>query len=92
MPYPSRLHNRLGETTFSLKPMGLNMEGDMTDYYGLMVLFLLLPVVVQIIIPLLMLVGFGLIYLLRTVFAKRTIMNTAKFDPDNLMELQSSRS
>lgn len=72
--------------------MGLNMEGDMTDYSGLMVLFLLLPVVVQIIIPLLMLVGFGLIYLLRTVLAKRTIMNTAKFDADDLMELQSSRS
>jgi hypothetical protein len=52
----------------------------MTEYSGLMVFFLFLPVVMQIIIPLLMLVGSGLGYVLRTVFVKRTVMNAAKVD------------
>jgi hypothetical protein len=37
------------------------MEGVMTDFSELMATFLMLPVLIQIIIPLLMLVVFGLI-------------------------------
>jgi hypothetical protein len=46
----------------------------MTNYPELVVFLLLLPVVIQIIIPLLMLVGFSLGYAVRTVFGwKRSV-------------------
>lgn len=44
------------------------MEGAMTDYSELVIYFFMIPVAIQIIIPLLMLIGFGLMRAVRTVF------------------------
>ncbi len=43
----------------------------MTDFSELMVFFLMLPVLIQIIIPLLMLVGFGLIHAISSVVGRQ---------------------
>ncbi len=43
-------------------------EGVMTDYSTLVVVFLMLPVLVQIFLPLLLLVGHGLIRMIKVVF------------------------
>ena len=58
-----RIQHLIGQVRFLLvqKITNSDMEGVMTDFSELMVLFLMLPVFIQIIIPLLMLVGFGLI-------------------------------
>jgi hypothetical protein len=61
-----------------------NMEDDMLEYSGFIVLFLLIPVVAQIVIPLLLLVGYGLRYVSRAVFAKQTDMG----DTGNLLTSQ----
>ncbi len=44
------------------------MEDVMTNYTELVVFLLMLPVVIQIIIPLLMLAGYSLGYIIKTVF------------------------
>lgn len=51
------------------------MEADMNDYSSIIVLLLLLPAVAQIVIPLLLLVGYGLRNALRALFAKQTEVN-----------------
>lgn len=47
------------------------MEGVMTDFSELMATFLMLPVLIQIIIPLIMLVGFGLIRIVGSVVGRK---------------------
>ncbi len=50
----------------------------MTDYSVFVVFFMMLPVTIQIIIPLLMLAGFGLVCFVTTVFRKRIITGGLK--------------
>jgi len=52
----------------------------MTHYPELVVFLLMLPVVIQIIIPLLMLLGFSLVCAVRTVFGWKRIVDGVKGD------------
>ena len=63
----------------------------MNNYSEFFVLLLLLPVVIQIIVPLLMLLGWGFLRLVRTVFSRKKIVGTVKNDLDLPDELQLSR-
>lgn len=74
------------------KPTNVDMEGGLTDSSGLMVLFLLLPVVMQKIAPLLMLIGYGLVSVVRIVFGGQKVVTAARGGAGILMESQSNRS
>ena len=52
----------------------------MTDYSELVIFFLFLPVVIQILIPLLILIGFGLLYAVRTVVGLLKVVAGAQDD------------
>jgi hypothetical protein len=67
------------------------MEDVMNNYSEIFVLFLILPVVMQIIVPLLMLVGWGFLCLLRTVFRRKKIVEDTRHDVDLSEELRLSR-
>jgi len=68
------------------------MEDVMANYSEIFVLFLMLPVVIQIIVPLLMLLVWGFLCLLRTVFRRKKIVDAIKHDVDLSEKLQFSRS
>ena len=51
----------------------LELEDVIVEYSEILVVFLMLPVLVQILLPLLLLVGFGLIFMARSVFVGRTL-------------------
>lgn len=61
------------------------MEGVMTDFSELMVIFLMLPVFIQIIIPFLMLVGFGVIRAVGSVVGRQE-SDQAKHDNEKVAE------
>lgn len=63
----------------------------MINYSELFVLILLVPVVMQIIIPLLMLVGWGGVCFIRLVFWRQKIVDAKKDDVDLSEGLQLSR-
>ena len=63
----------------------------MINYSELFVLFLLLPVVMQIIVPFLMLVGWGFVCFIRMVFGRQKIVDAIKDDVDLSEGLQLSR-
>jgi uncharacterized membrane protein len=64
----------------------------MTNYSEVMAFFLLLPVLTQIIIPLLMLVGFGVLRVVRLVFGAPEMVEGRKNRTAIEEELQLSRS
>ena len=64
----------------------------MTNYSELVVFFLMLPVFTQIIVPLLMLLGWGVVYVKRTGFGRQKIVDGIKDDAKISEELQFSRS
>ena len=64
----------------------------MTDYSGLVAFFLMIPVAIQIIIPLLLLIGFGLIRAVRAMFGGEKVVDDLKGDDKILEDLQLSRS
>jgi len=68
------------------------MEDVMANYSEIFALFLMLPVVIQIIVPLLMLLGWGFLCLLRTVFGRKKIVDAITHDVDFSEKLQFSRS
>jgi hypothetical protein len=68
------------------------MEGVMTDYSELVIFFLMIPVAIQIILPLLMLIGFGMMRAMKTVFGGRKTVRDAKVDEGISGDLQLSRS
>jgi hypothetical protein len=49
------------------------MEGVMADYSAFFVFFLMLPVLMQIIFPLLLLVGYGLFLAVKAVFGRQEV-------------------
>jgi len=64
------------------------MEDVMTDYSEFIVFFLMVPVVIQIIIPLLILLGSGLIWGVRIVFGLQIVAGGVK---DDLKSPQKNR-
>lgn len=64
----------------------------MTNYSEFMVFFLLLPVLTQIIVPLLMLVGFGLLRMVNLVFGAPEVAEGRKDRTKIEEELQLSGS
>ncbi len=64
----------------------------MTDYSELVIFFLMLPVAIQIILPLLMLIGFGLIKAVRIIFGGKEILSNVKKNVEISEDLQLSRS
>jgi hypothetical protein len=65
------------------------MEGVMADYSILVLFFLLLPILVQIIFPLLMLIIYGFVRVLKMMFFPQEIINIHEKVGQ---ELQLSRS
>lgn len=74
------------------KVTNLNMEGVMTDYSELVIFFLMIPVAIQIILPLLMLIGFGLIRVVRIMLGGEKGLRVEKVDIGVSGDLQLSRS
>lgn len=74
------------------KVTNLKMEGVMTNYSELVVFILMIPVAIQIILPLLMLIGFGLIRVVRTMFGGEKVVSGVKVDVGSQEDLQLSRS
>ena len=70
----------------------MNMEGVMTDYSELVILFLMLPAATQIILPLLTLIGFGLIRVVKTVFGEKKFARGVREDIGFQDDLLLSRS
>lgn len=68
------------------------MEDVVTNYSELVVLFLMLPVVVQIIVPLLMLIGWGGVCVMKTVSERQKILADIKDDVKISEESQFCRS
>jgi hypothetical protein len=68
------------------------MEDVMSNYSELVVFFLMLPVATQIIVPLLMLLGWGFVCVKRTVSGRQKIMDGLKDHVKISEELQFSRS
>jgi len=64
----------------------------MTDYSEIVIFFLMLPVAIQIILPLLMLIGFGLIKAVRIIFGGKKIVSNVKKNVEISEDLQLSRS
>lgn len=64
----------------------------MTDYSQLVIFFLMIPVTIQIILPLLMLIGFGLIRAMRTMFGGKKVAGVVKKSFSISEDLQLSRS
>lgn len=64
----------------------------MTDYSVLVVLFLMIPVAIQIVLPLLMLIGFGLIRAVRIMFGGGKVVGDLKEDVMISEDWQLSRS
>ena len=62
----------------------------MTYYSTLIVFSLLLPVVVQIVVPLLMLIGFGIFRVMRVVFWRRKAVDSVADDLQSREGLQFS--
>lgn len=67
------------------------MEGVMTDFSEIMVIFLMLPVLIQIIIPLLMLVGFGIIRAVGSVLGRQELTTGEPFTEQDGEGLQLNR-
>jgi hypothetical protein len=82
----------LTDADFFYKTTNFDMEGVMTNYSELIVFFLFLPVLTQIIIPLLMLVGFGVVRAMRTVFGSQGVAESRTNGPKLGEELQLGRS
>jgi hypothetical protein len=68
------------------------MEGVMTDYSELVIFILMIPVAIQIIIPLLMLIGYGMMRMVGTTFGGQKAVRDAKVDKGISGDLQLSRS
>lgn len=88
------IDNRLGQVKQSLVPKvtNLNMGDVMTDYSELVIFFLMIPVAIQIILPLLMLIGFGLIRVMKTILGGQKILRGVQDDLGIPEDLQVSRS
>jgi hypothetical protein len=74
------------------KVTNLKMEGVMTDYSELVIFFLMIPVAIQIIIPLLMLIGYGMMRAVRIMFGVQKTVRDSKVDESISGDLQLSRS
>jgi len=74
------------------KVTNLKMEGVMINYSELVVFILMIPVAIQIILPLLMLIGFGLIRAVRTMFGGEKSVCDGKENFGVPGDLQLSRS
>ena len=83
-----------GQVKQSLVPKVTNLkkESVMTDYSELVIFFLMIPVAIQIILPLLMLIGFGMIRVVRTMFGGKKVVRGVKKGFDISEDLQLSRS
>jgi hypothetical protein len=82
-----------GQVKQSLVPKvtNLKMEGVMTDYSELVVFILMIPVAIQIILPLLMLIGFGLIKAVKAVFGGEKVVSGVNDDRGIPGDMQLSR-
>jgi hypothetical protein len=63
----------------------------MTDYSALVALFLMLPVLMQIVLPLVMLAVFGLMQMMKVVFWRRKAVVGSKDVEKGAEEMQPSR-
>lgn len=63
----------------------------MTNYSELVIFFLMLPVAIQIILPLLMLIGFGLLRVLRVMFGRKKVVSGVKKNVGFQEDLRLSR-
>jgi hypothetical protein len=70
----------------------LELEGVMADYSVFFVFLLMLPVVMQIILPLLLLAGYGLLCAVKAVFSRPKVALNAEQDEKAEKELQLSRA
>lgn len=70
----------------------LDMEGVMTDYSIFVLFFLLLPVLAQIIFPLLILIIYGIVLTVRTVFGHQEVAGGINSHEKAGQEMQLSRS
>lgn len=64
----------------------------MTDYSNLVLFFLLLPVLVQIIFPLLMLIIYGFVRAVKTLFCHQEVVGVINSHEKAGQDLQLSRS
>ena len=66
------------------------MEGVMADYSAFFVFLLIFPVLMQIIFPLLLLVGYGLLFAVKAVFGRKEVTLAAPKDETVEKDLQLS--